>query len=104
MNTKLNIQHVLPPVLPGCEFVQRFRDASGMVVAKLLPGDCYVTRDNEILDTVLGSCVTVCLHSPRLQVGGMNHFMLPRPSEAPVPLGADTWDGLQGHSLRYGSA
>ena len=31
-----------------------------------------------MISTVLGSCVAVCLWSPRLIVGGMNHYMLPR--------------------------
>lgn len=29
------------------------------------------------LNTVLGSCVSVCLFDPRAQMGGMNHFLLP---------------------------
>lgn len=28
--------------------------------------------------TLLGSCVAVCLHDPRLGLGGMNHFLLPK--------------------------
>jgi chemotaxis protein CheD len=87
--------------LPGFEHVRRYRDAAkGVIVAKLLPGDFYVTRDDEVLDTVLGSCVAACIRSPRLKVGGMNHFMLPRPSGA----GADTWDDIRGRATRYGTA
>jgi len=29
------------------------------------------------LSTLLGSCVAVCLFDPQLEIGGMNHFMLP---------------------------
>jgi chemotaxis protein CheD len=29
------------------------------------------------LSTLLGSCVAVCLFDPHLQIGGINHFMLP---------------------------
>ena len=58
------------------------------MIAKLLPGDYYVTREDEVLDTVLGSCVSACIRNPRLRIGGMNHFMLPRPSGA----GNDTWE------------
>jgi chemotaxis protein CheD len=29
------------------------------------------------LQTVLGSCVSACLHDPLCGVGGMNHFLLP---------------------------
>lgn len=41
-------------------------------------GDCYVTwRKDEVLYTVLGSCVSVCFWDYRAGVIGMNHFMLP---------------------------
>jgi chemotaxis protein CheD len=93
--------HDLPQALSGFEHVRRYRDASrGVIVAKLLPGDFYVTFQDEVLDTVLGSCVAACIRSPRLRMGGMNHFMLPRPSGA----GADTWDDVRGRATRYGLA
>lgn len=31
----------------------------------------------DVLSTVLGSCVAVCLHDPKRKIGGMNHFLLP---------------------------
>lgn len=31
----------------------------------------------DVLSTVLGSCVAVCLYDPRRRIGGMNHFLLP---------------------------
>jgi chemotaxis protein CheD len=91
----------LPPPLPGFEKVRRYRDAAtGAVIAKLLPGDFYVTRQDEILDTVLGSCVSACVRNPRTGYGGMNHFMLP----APKGHDGDTWGGIVGAATRYGSA
>ena len=91
----------LPEPMLGFEHVRRYRDASrGHVVVKLLPGDFYVTRQDEVLDTILGSCVSACIRSPRLRIGGMNHFMLPRPTGA----GADTWDDVRGRATRYGTA
>lgn len=30
-----------------------------------------------LIDTVLGSCVSVCLYDTETKIGGMNHFMLP---------------------------
>jgi len=91
----------LPKALPGFEHVRRYQDPSkGVIIAKLLPGDFYVTREDEVLDTVLGSCVAACIRSPRLKVGGMNHFMLPRPSGS----GEDTWDDVRGRATRYGTA
>jgi chemotaxis protein CheD len=90
----------VPRALPGFESIRRYRDQAGHVVAKLLPGDYYVTCEEEVLDTVLGSCVSACIRSPRLRIGGMNHFMLPRPSGR----AGDTWDSLAGRATRYGSA
>lgn len=40
------------------------------------PGAWAVER-NQPLSTLLGSCVAVCLHDAQLQLGGMNHFLLP---------------------------
>jgi chemotaxis protein CheD len=90
----------IPRTLPGFEGIRRYRNATGMLIAKLLPGDYYVTREDEVLDTVLGSCVSACIRNPRLKIGGMNHFMLPRPSGS----GSDTWESLEGRATRYGTA
>ena len=90
----------LPRPLPGFENIRRYRNATGTLIAKLLPGDYYVTREDEVLDTVLGSCVSACIRNPRLKIGGMNHFMLPRPSGN----GNDTWESLAGRATRYGTA
>jgi len=40
------------------------------------PGESYVTKKNEIISTLLGSCVAACLYDPVNQVIGMNHFLL----------------------------
>lgn len=90
----------IPRSLPGFEGIRRYRNSSGMLIAKLLPGDYYVTREDEVLDTVLGSCVSACIRNPKLKIGGMNHFMLPRPSGS----GNDTWESLAGRATRYGTA
>ena len=50
---------------------------------KLLPGDGYATTRDLVMVTVLGSCVSACIHDPVAGVGGMNHFMLPGHSSAP---------------------
>ncbi len=98
------LARVTPPVLPGAtpgfEHVRRYQDPRGFIIAKLLPGDFYVTGEDEILDTVLGSCVSACIRSPRLKVGGMNHFMLPRPRND----GTDSWTDKVGNATRYGTA
>jgi chemotaxis protein CheD len=38
---------------------------------------------NEVLTTVLGSCVSICLTDPAAGVGGMNHFLLPGDPDRP---------------------
>ncbi|MEZ5644597.1 MAG: chemoreceptor glutamine deamidase CheD [Burkholderiaceae bacterium] len=44
---------------------------------KVLPGEYYVTGDDIMIMTVLGSCIAACIWDPKVRVGGMNHFMLP---------------------------
>lgn len=44
----------------------------------VLPGRHYVTSEpNEMIVTVLGSCVAACIRDPSIGVGGLNHFLLP---------------------------
>ncbi|MEQ8861275.1 MAG: chemoreceptor glutamine deamidase CheD [Pseudomonadales bacterium] len=67
-----------PAVVPGFESVQRFwQPELHAYVAKILPGQYYVSRGGEWIVTVLGSCVSACIRDPQAGVGGMNHFMLP---------------------------
>lgn len=44
---------------------------------KLLPGEYFVTNQEMLLVTVLGSCVAACIRDNNSGIGGMNHFMLP---------------------------
>ena len=46
-------------------------------VVKLLPGEYYVGNGDEMIVTVLGSCIAACIYERVLSIGGMNHFMLP---------------------------
>jgi chemotaxis protein CheD len=64
-------------------------------IASILPGEYFVSAVPMIVYTVLGSCVSACIRDPIAGVGGMNHFMLPKPKDA----GCDSW----GESTRYGS-
>jgi chemotaxis protein CheD len=63
---------------------------------KILPGEFYATSEDEVIVTVLGSCVAACLLDPIAMVGGMNHFMLP------VKLGERDPDVF--FAARYGAA
>ena len=65
-------------VLPGYEHINRFSCREhNMPMAKILPGEYYVTTNEEIIATVLGSCISVCIRDAIAGIGGMNHFMLP---------------------------
>lgn len=44
---------------------------------KVLPGEYYATQGEEMVVTVLGSCVAVCLRDRSSGIGGLNHFLLP---------------------------
>ena len=43
----------------------------------LLPGQMFASREATTISTILGSCVAICLWSPSLGIGGMNHYLLP---------------------------
>ncbi len=50
----------------------------GVWYVQLTQGDTYVTGDpNEVLTTILGSCISAGIRDPVAGVGGMNHFLLP---------------------------
>lgn len=61
---------------------------------KLLPNEYYVTTDDMVLSTVLGSCVAACVRDSTAGVGGMNHFMLPDDGGS---------SGAASASMRYGA-
>ncbi|MCE3226859.1 MAG: cheD [Bacteroidetes bacterium] len=43
----------------------------------LYPSALFAEPEPYIIDTVLGSCVAVCLYDQKLRRGGINHYMLP---------------------------
>jgi chemotaxis protein CheD len=62
----------------GFEHINKYWDkACDMSAAKILPGEYYVTTQDEIIVTVLGSCISACIRDVVFGIGGMNHFMLP---------------------------
>ena len=51
--------HDKPKVLPGFEHMRRFWDPThGCMTVKVLPGEFYVSEQEEMVSTVLGSCVS----------------------------------------------
>lgn len=90
-----------PETLPGFEQLQRFWEPdTARWTVKLLPGEYYVTRNDEAITTVLGSCVSACIRDPLAQVGGMNHFMLPEDGTISDEAWVDSFDRQE---TRYGS-
>lgn len=70
-----------------------------MPAARIQPGEFYVTTQEEVIVTTLGSCVSACIRDPDRGVGGMNHFLLPMQAGE-----NDAWsdsDGLNA-ATRYG--
>ena len=68
----------LPSALPGFGHINRYWDPhEASFSAKILPGEYYVTIQEEMVVTVLGSCVSACIRDRVFGIGGMNHFMLP---------------------------
>ena len=50
------------PVFPEFEHIKRYVDKQRqMIVAKILPGEFYVTKQDEAISTVLGSCISACI-------------------------------------------
>nr|MBF0684062.1 chemoreceptor glutamine deamidase CheD [Pseudomonas sp.] len=64
---------------------RHFDAKMGCDAVKLLPNEYYVTNEDIVLSTVLGSCVAACIRDPAAGLGGMNHFMLPGGEDAPSP-------------------
>jgi chemotaxis protein CheD len=57
----------------------------------LYPAELFVSKSPYQVNTILGSCVSVCLFDPVLQIGGINHYMLPY------------WNGQGLASPKYGN-
>ena len=86
-----------PAPLKGYENIKRYWDkTSNTLTAKILPGEVYVTKEDEAIVTVLGSCVSACIRDSVFGIGGMNHFMLPISNDQH----ADSQVGL---ATRYGN-
>lgn len=84
----------------GFEHIKHYWDNKlGVFTAKILPGEYYVSTNNEAITTVLGSCVSACIRDTVRGVGGMNHFMLPQQTNF-----SDNWGSSSvSNSTRYGN-
>ena len=99
MTDKLTNQ-IKPQELPGFDHIKRtWNEAMQCWSARLLPGEYYVSKNDECISTVLGSCISVCIYDPTIKVGGMNHFMLPAQGEH----SSGAWGDPTSSSTRYGN-
>ena len=70
-------------------------------------GDIAVSTIPSVLETILGSCVAVCLWDEDASVGGMNHIMLPRRTGNDTPLSFcchESIEMLVERMLRHGAS
>ena len=94
------LYNAVPASLSGFEHIGRYWDAKHNVfAAKIIQGQYYVSTADEMITTVLGSCVAACVRDPQLGIGGMNHFMLPGDEKI-----SDRWqDSPVNVMARYGT-
>ncbi len=57
----------------------------------LYPSALFAHPEPHLVDTILGSCVAICLYDKTKQIGGINHYMLP------------FWNGTGLASPKYGN-
>lgn len=99
-STPLVSEPKMDAALPGFEPIKRYWDKQRhCIAAKILPGEFYVTKNREIITTVLGSCVSACIRDPDFAIGGMNHFMLPENGESKLVNTSD----FCSNAARYGN-
>jgi chemotaxis protein CheD len=97
-NTMITKANIARPSIAGFDHVNRYWDRDREVVAaKILPGEYYVTSQNELITTVLGSCVSACIRDKESGIGGMNHFMLPQTNSGKGS------EAIVGIATRYGN-
>lgn len=66
------------PQLPEFKHINQFwMPARKKLAVKVVAGDYYVSQQDEMICTVLGSCVSTCIRDPLVGIGGINHFLLP---------------------------
>lgn len=82
---------------------KKFNKKINSEVITIAPGEIYVSKLGEVVSTVLGSCISVCLYDKINRVGGMNHFMLPFDKSNDVDFtGSSVSSNLGNKLFRYG--
>jgi len=73
----LRVRALLPAALSSQRPVARKARPLHPNRISLYIGEVAASLSPAMLDTVLGSCVAVCMYDPVLSAGGMNHILLP---------------------------
>ncbi len=55
---------------------KRYSENFGRNMVIIYPGEFHVSTE-DVIATVLGSCISVCIKDRKTGIAGMNHFMLP---------------------------
>ena len=80
-----------------------FDNQFGRAAVKVLPGEYFVSGEDLLVVTTLGSCIAVCLWDRSARVGGLNHFMLPDGAEGSGRFGAFAMEQLINELLKLGA-
>jgi len=98
-----HVKKCVEQCLPEFSHINHYWDKQrNSVVAKILPGQFYMTRDDVGIATTLGSCISACIWDNHVGIGGMNHFMLPLTEKEAHQV---NWGkrGMASDATRYGN-
>ncbi len=70
---------------------------------KVLPGEYFVSTEDVLIMTVLGSCIAACVWDGKARVGGMNHFMLPEGEDGSGRYGSYAMELLLNEMIKMGA-
>jgi chemotaxis protein CheD len=70
---------------------------------KVLPGEYFVSGDDVLIMTVLGSCIAACIWDGKARLGGMNHFMLPEGDDGSGRYGSYAMELLLNEMIKLGA-
>lgn len=70
---------------------------------KVLPGEYFVSGEDVLIMTVLGSCIAACVWDGKARIGGMNHFMLPEGEDGSGRYGSYAMELLLNEMIKMGA-
>lgn len=70
---------------------------------KVIPGEYFVSGEDVLIMTVLGSCIAACVWDAAVRVGGMNRLMLPEREADAGPYGAYAMELMLNEMLKRGA-